>query len=101
MAESIRTWYRIGDRVRPIPGAESAVDPEIVLVARQRGGLEIVDIEELEAGPCDCRRPRRRNHRRWCASLAIERNGGHPQLLHVLIDGRRHRLSAALVHRPS
>ncbi len=92
-------WFRVGERVRLISGMEPAVEAEVALACRQGRMLEIVAIDELENGRCDCRRPRSRNHRRWCASLALERNGGHPQLLHVIIDGRRHQLSAALVQR--
>ncbi len=91
--------FDVDDEVIPLASAQGIINQELFR-AGSRQPLRIVRIDDLSDLPCDCRRPSHRPHRRVCATRAVERNGGHPQLLFFMAAGREYRASAIHFNRP-
>lgn len=90
--------YDVDDEVTINPAHRAMVGEEL-WTAVLHAPLRIIRIDDVSGDSCDCRRPGHRPHRPMCATKAVERNGGHPQLLFFEVNGRLLRASAAWFRR--
>lgn len=90
--------FDVDEEVALIEGGQELVNIHVARASAQ-GPLRIVQIDDVSGLECDCRRPSHRPHRPMCATMAVNRNHGHPQLLFFMIHGQEYRASGAFFVR--